>query len=138
MKIYVSCSSKHLREARMAMNRLRKDGHEIVGDWIDHYLNQDITPGQSASFCRHGIDEAEAVVFLEHFGEASRGAWYEFGYAGHKPVFVLAGFHFPEDHIFLFSPNVNHAWTWGELLELLREKEGRRGTLDTENDEIPF
>lgn len=137
MRLYVACSSKHLREARGAMNRLRRDGHEIVGDWIDHYLDQDISLGQAASFCREGINEAEAVVFLEH-EEASRGAWYEFGYASgtSKPIFVLAGFQFPEDHIFLFSDNVTHAWTWSELLEFLREREGRPICEDV--DEIPF
>lgn len=126
MKLYVACSSKHLREARVGMNRLRNDGHEIVGDWIDHYLNQDLTPGQAASFCREGIDEAEAVVFFEQ------------GYASgtQKPVFVLDGYQFPDDHIFLFSHNVTHACNWFELLELLREREGRRTVLDS--DGIPF
>ena len=62
MKLYVACSSNHLREARQAMNALHKAGHEVTGDWIEDFVRGEFRGGRA--LCVDAIDRAESVVFI--------------------------------------------------------------------------
>lgn len=109
MKLYVACSSNHLREARQSMDKLHKAGHEITSDWIEHFLSG-TNPEEAARFCVDAIDRSEAVVFILT-PTVSPGAWFEAGYAvaSGKTVFVVTGnisANPPPNLIFLRLPRV--------------------------------
>ena len=127
MKLYVACSSNHLREARQAMNALHKAGHEVTGDWIEDFLSG-ANSEEAARFCVDAIDRAESVVFILT-STVSPGAWFEARYAvaRGKTVFVVTGnvsANPPSNLIFLRLPRV---FCFPNLSYLIKHLDGVEG-----------
>ena len=98
MRIYLSCPSTHLDDARAAMARILDPGHELSHDWLEVVGRQGpMTAAELADHADddiHGVVEADALIALVPDGQPSLGVAVELGAAyayGIRVILVESG-----------------------------------------------